>query len=171
VEAIRRFKYHCQMVLWRPLGGIMVDALESAAAADLDPGTTDVVCAVPLHESRLRERGFNQSELLAEVVAEAMGRPLKPLLERTRPTLPQVELPAQSRRSRAASAVDRRPVYDGRDAGGVRADAAAGGGAGGEGVHPRAAGSAVAFASFDGSRDFSRSAVKHSRGSAIGVQD
>jgi ComF family protein len=104
VEAIRRFKYHCQMVLWRPLGGIMVDALESAAAADLDPGTTDVVCAVPLHESRLRERGFNQSEMLAEVVAEAMGRPLKPLLERTRPTLPQVELPAQSRRENVRGA-------------------------------------------------------------------
>jgi len=97
VEAIRRFKYHCQMVLWRPLGRLMVEALESGPAGDLDPETIDVVCPVPLHESRLRERGFNQSELLAEVVAEAIERPLRPLLEKTRPTAPQVDLPAESR--------------------------------------------------------------------------
>jgi len=97
VEAIRRFKYHCQMVLWRPVGRLMVEALESGPAADLDPETIDVVCPVPLHQSRLRERGFNQSELLAEVVAEAIERPLRPLLEKTRPTAPQVDLPAESR--------------------------------------------------------------------------
>jgi ComF family protein len=95
-EAIRRFKYDCQMVLWRPLGRLMVEALRDGAAA-VDPDTVDVVCPVPLHRSRLRERGFNQSELLAEVIAEAFGKPIKLLLERTRPTLPQVDLPAQSR--------------------------------------------------------------------------
>jgi ComF family protein len=95
-EAIRRFKYHCQAVLWRPLGGLMVEALEEGAA-DVDPDTVDVVCPVPLHESRLRERGFNQSELLAEVVAEAIGKPVRRLLTKTRPTLPQVDLPAESR--------------------------------------------------------------------------
>jgi ComF family protein len=97
VEAIRRFKYHCQMVLWRPLGGLMVEALHTGAASALDPGSADVVCAVPLHESRLEQRGFNQSALIAEVVADSIGRPLSPLLERTRSTLPQVDLPAQSR--------------------------------------------------------------------------
>jgi len=96
-QAIRRFKYHSQMVLGRPLGAIMVEALPASAGRDLDCATVDVVCAVPLHESRLRERGFNQSQLLAETVAEAIERPLKHLLERTRPTLPQVDLPAASR--------------------------------------------------------------------------
>jgi ComF family protein len=96
-QAIRRFKYHSQMVLGKPLGALMVEALEGAAGRDLDPATVDVVCPVPLHESRLRDRGFNQSELLAESVAVAIERPLKHLLERTRPTLPQVDLPAASR--------------------------------------------------------------------------
>ena len=105
VEAIRRFKYHCQMALWRPLGGLMVEALEDGAGA-IDPGTVDVVCAVPLHEARLRERGFNQSELLAEVVAEGMGKPLRRLLERTRPTLPQVDLPAESRATNVRGAFE-----------------------------------------------------------------
>jgi ComF family protein len=95
-QAIKRFKYDCQMVLWRPLGRLMVESLSNGAAA-VDADTTDLICPVPLHASRLRERGFNQSELLGEVVAEAIGRPIKLLLERTRPTLPQVDLPAQSR--------------------------------------------------------------------------
>ena len=105
VEAIRRFKYHCQMALWRPLGGLMVEALEDGAGA-IEPETVDVVCAVPLHESRLRERGFNQSELLAEVVAEAIGEPVKPLLAKTRPTLPQVDLPAESRATNVRGAFE-----------------------------------------------------------------
>jgi ComF family protein len=96
-QAILRFKYDAQMLLGRPLGRLMVEALESGAAPGLDPHTIDAVCAVPLHPTRLRERGFNQSELLAEEVAAAIGRPLKPLLARTRPTLPQVDLPVQSR--------------------------------------------------------------------------
>jgi ComF family protein len=96
VEAIRRFKYHCQMVTWRPLGEIMVEALENGAAA-LDPDSIDVVSAVPLHEARLKERGFNQSELLAEAVADAIGKPLKWLLRKARPTMPQVDLPRRSR--------------------------------------------------------------------------
>ncbi len=95
-DAIRRFKYDCQMVLWRPLGALMVDSLRGGAGA-IEPDTVDVVCPVPLHASRLNERGFNQSELLGEVVAEAICRPQKALLERTRPTLPQVDLPAESR--------------------------------------------------------------------------
>lgn len=95
-EAIRRFKYDCQMVLWRPLGRLMVEALRDGAS-DIHPDTVDVICPVPLHASRLRERGFNQSELLAEVIGEEFGKPVKLLLERTRPTLPQVDLPAESR--------------------------------------------------------------------------
>ena len=95
--AILRFKYHSQMVLGKALGGIMVEAQQATAGKDLDCATVDVVCSVPLHHSRLRDRGFNQSELLAEAVAQAIERPLRPLLERTRPTLPQVALPAASR--------------------------------------------------------------------------
>lgn len=109
VDAIRRFKYDGQMVLAGPLGGIMLDALHQRAA-DLDPATVDVVCPVPLHESRLRERGFNQSGLLAETVAAGVGRPLGLLLARTRPTAPQVALPAPSRAANVRDAFSPRLV-------------------------------------------------------------
>ncbi len=96
-KAIRRFKYEGQLVVGKPLGAIMVEGLAGEAAEGLKPETVDVVCAVPRHASRLGGRGFNQSEVLAEAVAGAIGKPLKALLERTRPTLPQVDLPAASR--------------------------------------------------------------------------
>ncbi len=107
VQAIYRFKYHGQMVLGAPLGRLMCEALEQGLAAELEVENVDVVCPVPLHPSRLRERGFNQSGLLAEEVAEAVARPVKRLLDRVRPTLPQVELPPASRRANGtASAAD-----------------------------------------------------------------
>lgn len=108
-QAILRFKYDPQMALGRPLGRLMAEGLASGAAPGLDPETVEVVCAVPLHPTRLRERGFNQSELLAEEVAAALGRPLRPLLARTRATLPQVDLPPQSRAANVRDAFAPRP--------------------------------------------------------------
>jgi len=52
VQVIWRYKYHCQMVLAEPLARLMIAALYDSAAA-LDSETIDVVCAVPLHPSRL----------------------------------------------------------------------------------------------------------------------
>ncbi|HZK72482.1 MAG TPA: ComF family protein, partial [Clostridia bacterium] len=51
------------------------------------------VLAVPLHRARLRQRGFNQAELLARELRRrlALGRPPGELV-RTRATPPQVGL-------------------------------------------------------------------------------
>ena len=97
VQAIWRFKYHCQMVLAMPLARVMTEALEGEACAGLDITSVDVLCPVPLHPSRLRERGFNQSQLLAEEVGAVLSKPAQLLLSRTRPTPPQVDLPARAR--------------------------------------------------------------------------
>ena len=115
-QAIWRFKYDGRMVLARPLGELMAGTISGGGAADLDPETIDVVCPVPLHGARLGERGFNQSELLAEAVAEGIGRPLGRLLVRTRPTLPQVDLPAESRATNVQGAfeADLREVIQGQ---------------------------------------------------------
>jgi ComF family protein len=46
----------------------------------------DVVVPVPLHPSRLRERGYNQAELIAKPLGRKLRLPLGPyLLVRTRP--------------------------------------------------------------------------------------
>ncbi|MBQ5699633.1 MAG: ComF family protein [Lachnospiraceae bacterium] len=53
----------------------------------------DAIVPVPVHPSRRRKRGFNQAEVLAKILGERLGIPVKSeLLKRTKKTLPQKEL-------------------------------------------------------------------------------
>lgn len=67
---IMNLKFHGKKYLAEPMAKWMTDkALEAEIAPDL-------VMPVPLHPNRKKERGFNQSELLAEVIAEGLKLPL-----------------------------------------------------------------------------------------------
>ena len=58
----------------------------------------DVIIPVPIHPSRRRKRGFNQAEVLAKIMGERLGIPVRTdLLKRTKKTLPQKELSAGER--------------------------------------------------------------------------
>ncbi len=60
--------------------------------------TFDCIVPVPLHSGRMRERGYNQSELIAEHVAKRNGIPMRPdLLVRNRATVKQSTLHGTSR--------------------------------------------------------------------------
>lgn len=64
---------------------------------------------IPLHESRLAERGFNQSSLLAHDVAARLGVPIwDGLLGRRRATLPVAQLPPAARRQQVHGAFAQR---------------------------------------------------------------
>jgi ComF family protein len=64
------------------------------AFRDLNPSDPDFLVAVPLHPTRLTERGYNQSGLLAEELSRWTGVMTAPgLLLRGRATSPQVDLP------------------------------------------------------------------------------
>lgn len=53
----------------------------------------DAIVPVPVHPSRRRKRGFNQAEVLARIIGERLGIPVRPeLLKRTKKTLPQKDL-------------------------------------------------------------------------------
>ena len=106
-KAIHHFKYQRKRVLAGPLGAIMADWVSSNGEGFRE---ADLVCPVPLYPRRQRERGFNQSELLARSLAAHLDRPLAPgLLARVRDTLPQIELPVSERAAnvRGAFAVSR----------------------------------------------------------------
>lgn len=75
-------------------------ALAGLAGQDTGLRSCDAVCAVPLHPARLRERGFNQSELLAAVVAAQLGKPLVSPVVRKRNTRSQATLRDAARRRR-----------------------------------------------------------------------
>jgi ComF family protein len=63
--------------------------LEDERVRDL---SFDVIVPVPLHAARQRERGFNQAQLLAELLSARTSIPTKPLLERIRYTTTQTAL-------------------------------------------------------------------------------
>ena len=88
---VHTFKYGRKMYLWKSLGMLLAARVRSALPAD----AFDAVVPVPLHRLRLRERGFDQSLLLAEAVSRATGKPVTKALVRTRHT------PSLTRQSRA----------------------------------------------------------------------
>jgi len=69
------------------------------------PDATAVVVPIPLHRTRLLERGYNQSDLLAEGLASACGLPYEPkALQRTRATASQTRLSREQRQRNVANA-------------------------------------------------------------------
>jgi ComF family protein len=71
------------------------------------------VIAVPLHTARMRERGFNQAELLARQVASRLGLPYLEALNRHRSTGAQAKRHARERLGALADAFDIRPGQPG----------------------------------------------------------
>lgn len=83
-------------------------ALAEAAAPALAawiPSGIDAIVPVPLHAVRLRERGFNQADLLARRLSSALGAPVEALwLRRSRPTRTQADLGREDRLANVAGA-------------------------------------------------------------------
>lgn len=83
--AVHRLKYQGWRRLARPLAQIMAERLMVEGLA------AEAIVAVPLHPARMRQRGFNQAELLAQHLRAAMRVADAPGgLVRTRATPPQV---------------------------------------------------------------------------------
>jgi ComF family protein len=71
-EALQRLKYHGRLEVAPALAELLAVRAQELA------GRVDVVTAVPLAPARLRERGYNQSGLLARPVAQLVGAPFVP---------------------------------------------------------------------------------------------
>jgi len=98
-QAIHQFKYNRQTALAIPL----VRLLESCWTENCLP--VDVIVPVPLHPSRLRERGYNQSALLARHFAASINVPVvEDCLVRTRATASQMTLNASERQTNVEGA-------------------------------------------------------------------
>ncbi len=99
-RVIHCFKYESRSELHEPLGQLLVDYWRNRSAK------VDLVAAVPLHENRLRERGFNQSELLAVVLCRQVRLPLLQagVLRRERETQQQMLLGPAERRANVQDA-------------------------------------------------------------------
>ena len=90
-EAIGLLKYQGKVSLAGHLATLLLKALPSLP-------TIDVILPVPLHPTRLREREYNQSLLLAFPLRTHLGLPISySTLVRIRPTRPQTSLTRKER--------------------------------------------------------------------------
>jgi ComF family protein len=109
-EAIHQLKFAGKSHLAGPLGKLLASATEDW----LPDSNDDLIMPVPLHPRRLRERGFNQSLLLARQAAARLGAELDYLsLRRVRYTKPQTGLKGDERRKnvrKAFSCTDHSPL-------------------------------------------------------------
>ena len=85
-KLVHDFKYGRHLHLRHPLAHWLLETLDDPR---LHGRRFDVVVPVPLHPARKRERGFNQAELLAELLSARAGLPLRNALERIRYTTTQ----------------------------------------------------------------------------------
>lgn len=104
---LTRFKFGGDLAAGRALARLYVERARHGALGDLDART--LLVPVPLHERRLRQRGFDQALELARDIAGELRLPLAAgLLRRTRATRAQTDLAAGARRRnvRGAFALD-----------------------------------------------------------------
>ena len=91
--AIRLYKFKSKSRLAQPLAELMI----AFAEVEMDFSQYDCITPVPLYPTRLRERGFNQSLLLARALSDAFGVETGQSLARIRPTRAQSRLKTEER--------------------------------------------------------------------------
>jgi ComF family protein len=97
-EAIHQFKFHRVRRLSKPLGNLLLH---------LEIPRADGIIPVPLTKKDLMARGFNQSLLIANVIARHTGIALfMDFLFKTKETAPQIGLSARERLSNLRNAFE-----------------------------------------------------------------
>ena len=90
--AVIKMKFHNQPFLAAPLAQKLVDVWQKEGLI------ADGVCFIPLHEKRLKKRGYNQSELLARHFSEATGVPIVCALTKKKESKEQRTLSREARK-------------------------------------------------------------------------
>lgn len=98
---IENFKYRRK----RRLGAFLSELLSESLLDSVKLPRADFIVAVPLHKRKLRERGFNQSKIIASQLSEKLGIPVLPdSVIRKRNTRTQTGLSREERRKNVKDA-------------------------------------------------------------------
>jgi ComF family protein len=107
-DAIHKFKFNGRTRLLSFLGRLMVAYLENG---DIRSGTIDLVVPVPLSKNREKQRGYNQSKLLAEEIAKHFSIKIDDVsLKKIKDVTPQFELAREQRLTHVKGAFESAPV-------------------------------------------------------------
>ena len=109
-ELILRVKFGGSLAVLDALGHLLAElCAEHYAAAPLP----DIIVPLPLHASRLRQRGFDQCSEMAKLVSRRLGKPVCHALTKV------VASPAQSTLTREERRNLRQPFRCAKDVGGL----------------------------------------------------
>lgn len=110
MESIYHFKYDHRKIYAEAYVKEMVRCFEPLLRA----WQIDLIVPIPLHRKRLRKRGYNQAELLAVGLGEALAVPVdRKMLVRIKNTKPQKQLNDKERHGNLKHAfrVTKNPIY------------------------------------------------------------
>jgi ComF family protein len=111
-SAVHALKYRGERRLARPLGAALARRWARAGAGG------EVLVPVPVHATRLADRGYDQAVLLAAAAGEGLGLPVRPVLVRRRATARQFDLDRDRRAANVggafACATGAGPIVTGR---------------------------------------------------------
>ena len=93
-ELVHRFKYDRCLYLRKPLSEWLAETLDDTR---ITAHSFDYLVPVPLHAARMRDREFNQAEVLARLVADRHGERVLHALRRVRYTTTQTRLDREER--------------------------------------------------------------------------
>lgn len=102
--SVRRVKYEGEPDRARHLASLMASCFQAF-------GHVDGIVPVPLHPSKLRSRGFNQSALIAKHLSVETGVPVMDVLKRTVDTVSQTTLSGRERKENVANAFSPDPAW------------------------------------------------------------
>ncbi len=80
IRLVHQFKFSEKITFSRTLGEIMLECwqVKTTKSGNVDaPNKPDYLLPVPLHKSRMRQRGFNQSIELSRVMAKKLNIPIE----------------------------------------------------------------------------------------------
>jgi ComF family protein len=100
-KGIYLFKYYNKPYFYRFFGRCLVDYIKKT-----DYIRFNLVVPVPLHHSKLRKRGYNQSALLAKYISKNTDVPYGDVLKRIKKTPKQSQMTKEERRKNLKDAFD-----------------------------------------------------------------
>lgn len=92
-DGIYSFKYYNKPYFYKFFGNCLLNYMN-----EINYNNFDYITSVPLHKSKMRTRGYNQSELLAKYLAKKLYIPYIDALKRTKKTPKQSEQSKEDRR-------------------------------------------------------------------------
>ncbi|MBI2013273.1 MAG: ComF family protein [Candidatus Colwellbacteria bacterium] len=98
-ELIHNLKFNLNLRTQKPIEKLVKNYIKKSHLEKIISRENSIIIPIPLHKKRLKKRGFNQAEIIADILGKELGILVeKRLLERVKNTAPQIEMDGKKAR-------------------------------------------------------------------------